>query len=131
MSQFGVQIHRKSRTKNLGNGKRKIKSRDKRRSEVGNYFSSTKFGENDKIKKIRRRGGKKTAILKKALSVNLLTKDGFKKVKIKTISESPDNKNFARQNIITKGTVIITEIGKAVVMNRPGRDGNVNAKLIE
>ena len=45
--------------------------------------------------------------------------------------ESKDNRNFARQNIITKGTIINTDMGKAVVTNRPGRDGAVTAKLVE
>ena len=37
---------------------------------------------------------------------------------------------FSRQNIITKGTIINTDMGKAVVVNRPGREGTVIAKLI-
>ncbi|MEA1999387.1 MAG: 30S ribosomal protein S8e, partial [Euryarchaeota archaeon] len=37
---------------------------------------------------------------------------------------------FARRNITTKGAVIETELGDAVVTNRPGQDGIVNAKLI-
>ena len=69
-------------------------------------------------------------MLKKAGFANLLTKDGYKKAQIKGVLESPDNRNFARQNIITKGTVISTEFGNAVVLNSPGRDGAVNAKLI-
>jgi small subunit ribosomal protein S8e len=32
---------------------------------------------------------------------------------------------------MTKGAIIETEIGKAVVLNRPGREGTINAKLIE
>jgi small subunit ribosomal protein S8e len=68
--------------------------------------------------------------LKKVLFANVLTKSGYKKAKITGVVESKDNRNFARQNIITKGATIITELGNAVVLNRPGREGSVNAKLI-
>ncbi len=135
MSQFGIQVHARSKTKKFGNGKRKIKFRDKRRSEVGNYFLATKLAdakrEANSTKTVRRRGGTVTTVLKAAAFVNLLTKNGYKKVRILNVTESRDNRNFARQNIITKGTVLTTEIGKVIVTNRPGREGNVNAKLVE
>ncbi|MCL5442299.1 MAG: 30S ribosomal protein S8e [Candidatus Marsarchaeota archaeon] len=130
MSQFGVQLHRSSKTKHIGNGKHKSKFRDKRKSEIGNYFSATKLADKNDVKTVRHRGGNFTAVLKKAGFANLLTKEGYKKVQIKGVLESPDNRNFARQNIITKGTVISTELGNAVVLNSPGRDGAVNAKLM-
>ncbi len=135
MSQFGKQLHSGSKTKRYGNGKRKVKFRDKKRYEIGNYFSATKLTDAKKDKDvtsdIRRRGGKVTAKLKSAAFANLLTKSGYKKVRIKGVLESKDNRNFARQNLITKGTVINTDLGKAVVVNRPGREGSVNAKLVE
>ncbi len=131
MGQFGKQTHSRSKTKKDGNGKRVIKSRDKRRSESGNYFTATKLAEANVTDGIRHRGGMVTAVLKKAGVVNLLTKQGYKKVAIKGVLESKDNRNFARQNIITKGTVINTELGKAIVINRPGREGCVNARLVE
>ncbi|MDE1857245.1 MAG: 30S ribosomal protein S8e [Candidatus Micrarchaeota archaeon] len=129
MSQFGIQLHRRSKTKRYGNGKRVITARDKRRSEIGNYFSATKTGAADDGKTMRRRGGAMTFVLKKALYANVLTKEGYRKVKITGVVESRDNRNFARQNVITKGAVISTELGNAVVLNRPGREGTVNAKL--
>ena len=135
MSQFGVQMHVRSKTKKFGNGKRRLKFRDKRRSEIGSYFSATKLADAKKeanvTKSVRHRGGRLTTVLKAAAFVNLLTKEGYKRVRILNVTESKDNRNFARQNIITKGTVLTTELGKVVVTNRPGREGNVNAKLVE
>ena len=134
MSQFGKQIHGKSHTKKTGNGKKKIKFSDKKRSQIGNYFTATKLAdaktENNVTKRIRRRGGDVSNVLKHAAFANLLTNEGYKKVRIKGVLESKDNRNFARQNIITKGTIINTELGKAVVLNRPGREGSVNARLL-
>ena len=79
---------------------------------------------------VRRRGGKAGVRLKKIAIANVLTKDGYKKAKITGVVESKDNRNFARQNIITKGCKISTELGNAVVINRPGREGSINAKLV-
>ncbi len=130
MSQFGVQLHRSSKTKGSGNGKRKIKSRDKKHSEIGNYFSATRMSDENVMRDVRRRGGRLTKVLKRAGYANVLSNGSIKKVKIKGVLESRDNRNFARQNIITKGTIINTELGKAEVTNRPGRDGIVNARLV-
>ncbi|MBD3310777.1 30S ribosomal protein S8e, partial [Candidatus Woesearchaeota archaeon] len=52
------------------------------------------------------------------------------KSKIKTIMESPANRHFVRRNIMTKGTIIETEAGKARITSRPGQDGTVNAVLV-
>jgi len=130
MSQFGVQIHTKADTKRSGNGTKKLKFRDKKRSEVGNYFSATKMSDANVVSAVRRRGAGVGTKLKRAGFVNLLTKDGYKKAKITGVLESKDNRNFARQNVITKGALINTDLGKAVVMNRPGREGAINAKLV-
>jgi len=53
-----------------------------------------------------------------------------KLAKIITVKNNPANSFFARRNITTKGAVIETEIGDAIVTSRPGQDGIVNAKLI-
>ena len=128
---MGIQIHKRSNTKMSGNGRKNIKFRDKRRSEVGNYFSATKFSDSNINLSVRRRGGKAGVRLKKIAIANVLTKDGYKKAKITGVVESKDNRNFARQNIITKGCKIsTTELGNAVVINRPGREGSINAKLV-
>ncbi len=54
----------------------------------------------------------------------------YVQAKIKTITENPANRNFVRRNIITKGCVIETDLGKAKVTSRPGQHGIVNAVLI-
>ena len=130
MSQFGSQLHSKSGRKLYGNGKLKKKNRDKKRYEMGGYFASTKLGEENTINKVRGRGGIVKNKLKYVAYANLLIGKNYKKVKINSIIESKDNRNFARLKIMTKGTVIDTEAGKAVIVNRPGREGMVTAKLL-
>ena len=131
MSQFGSQFHGRSHRKGLGNGKVLTKFRDKRRSECGGYFTETKVGEKAELRRARGRGGSFKNKLKHAGFANILTKGGYKKAKIIGVIESPDNRNFARLGIITKGTIINTDLGKAKVLNRPGQDGSINAALVE
>ncbi len=131
MSQFGSQFHGKSERKRAGNGKVKGKARDKRRSEIGGFFASTRLAEADHAKKVRGRGSTSKNKLQYAAHANLLTEHGYKKVKITAILESKDNRNFARLKIMTKGSVIDTEAGKAVITNRPGKEGSITAKLVK
>jgi small subunit ribosomal protein S8e len=129
MSQFGSQFHGKPYRKKEGNGKIKKKNRDKRRSENGGFFANTRLAEANTLKAVRGRGKNIKNKLQYAAFANLLTDKGYKKVKINAILESKDNRNFSRLKIMTKGSVIETDSGKAIITNRPGRDGSINARL--
>ena len=52
-------------------------------------------------------------------------------VEIKKVVDNPANRNFVRRNIITKGALIETALGKARVTSRPGQEGLVNAVLVK
>ena len=65
-------------------------------------------------------------------SVNIVGKDKkTKKVEIKNVLETPSNRFLARQNIITKGTIVETGIGKVKITNRPTQDGVLNGIFVE
>lgn len=49
--------------------------------------------------------------------------------KILRVKKSPANKDYERRGVITKGAIIETEAGEAVVTSRPTDDGVVNAVL--
>ncbi len=49
------------------------------------------------------------------------------KSKILRVKKSPANRDYERRGVITKGAVIETEAGEAVVTSRPTDDGVVNA----
>lgn len=49
--------------------------------------------------------------------------------KILRVKKSPANRDYERRGVITKGAVIETESGEAVVTSRPTSDGVVNAVL--
>ena len=52
-------------------------------------------------------------------------------MEIKDVLENPANPHYVRRDIITKGAIVITDIGKARITSRPGQHGVVNAVLIE
>ncbi len=54
-----------------------------------------------------------------------------KKSKILTVVENPADPHFVRRNVLTKGAIIETELGRARVTNRPGQSGSIDAVLLE
>ncbi len=52
------------------------------------------------------------------------------RVEILDVEENKANMDYQRRKVITKGTIIKTTQGQAVVTNRPGQDGVLNAILI-
>ena len=86
-----------------------------------------KLGQ-DKRKTLRVRGGNKKTFSLKAKFINIPSK---KKVEIKNVLETPSNRFLARQNVLTKGTIVETEFGKVKITSRPSQEGVVNGILIE
>ena len=81
---------------------------------------------------VRTIGGNKKVKILRDETANVYDSKAKKyvKAKIKAVVENPANRNFIRRNIITKGSVIDTEAGKARVTSRPGQDGTINAVLV-
>jgi small subunit ribosomal protein S8e len=52
------------------------------------------------------------------------------KTEITSVVENHANIHYVRRNIINKGAVIETKLGKARVTSRPGQSGAINAVLI-
>lgn len=120
----------RSRRKETGSLYKSFKK--KRLAQVGREPSMTKIEDKTRAKLIRKRGGDHKKIIFATNVANLLDKKTkkFEKVKIIGVVDSPSNRNFIRRSIITKGSVIDTEKGKAKVTSRPGQDGTVNAVLV-
>ncbi|RLF78854.1 30S ribosomal protein S8e, partial [Thermococci archaeon] len=111
-------------------GGRIILARKKRKRELGRESAFTRVVEDKEERKIiRTYGGNRKVRLVKALYANVFDNGKGKKVKILSVVENPANRQYVRRNIITKGAIIQTEIGKAIVTSRPGQDGVVNAVL--
>lgn len=104
--------------------------RKSRKYEQGGEFTETQVGEKDIRKQDSRGKGKKNRV--KHIDTANLSKDGeTEKVEITAVLENTANPDFVRRDIITKGTIIDTEDGRARVTSRPGQDGSVNAVLLD
>ncbi|MFH1787286.1 MAG: 30S ribosomal protein S8e [archaeon] len=111
-------------------GGKYIKNRKKKSYEIAGQKRVVKKGE-EKRKTKRTLGGNKKTMTLKTKFVNVKSEDKTSKVEIKNVLETPSNRFLARQNIITKGTILETEIGKVKVTNRPSQEGVVNGILAE
>lgn len=112
------------------------KRRKKKLYEIAGQKTIVKLSDKEKRKSKRTRGGNKKMLLLNAQFVNVKLSSGksgnkIKKVAIKNVIETPSNRFLARQNVITKGTILETEIGKVRVTNRPTQEGILNGILVE
>jgi len=108
------------------------KHRDKRKYELGGPPTMTKLGEEEGRRVDRTYGGNFKVRLRVASYINVATKDGtVKRAKILDIVETPENPQYARFKIISKGSIVKTSIGLVKVTSRPGQDGVLNGILIE
>ena len=88
-----------------------------------------KIGEK-KTKLLTGRGKTKKLVSFSNNIANVMAKGKSKKSAIKNVLETPSNTFLARQNILVKGAIIETELGKAKITNRPSQEGNVQAELL-
>ncbi|MCK9308292.1 MAG: 30S ribosomal protein S8e [Methanoculleus sp.] len=106
-------------------------SQGKKRSEIGRAPAETHIGEERK-KIVRTFGGNQKV---RALRVDYATVANpatgeTHKAKIETVEANSANPNYVRRNLLTKGAIIKTDLGRARIVSRPGQDGVVNAVLL-
>ena len=114
-------------------GGKKERHRKKRKYELGRPPTLTRLSSVEERKLIRVRGGNYKVRLKKAVYVNVAIPDEkvVKKARILEVVETPANPQYARFNILTKGTIVRTEYGLVKITSRPGQNGVLNGVLIE
>ena len=106
------------------------KSRKVRKYERAKQPRKTRVGEEKGIK-LRGIGGNIKYVLLSTNKANITEKNGKSKVaKIISVIETPSNRFWARANLLCKGAIIETDMGKAKITNRPTQEGSVNAILI-
>ncbi|CAN5883123.1 30S ribosomal protein S8e [soil metagenome] len=113
-------------------GGRIIPNRTRRKYEIDRYPNEPTVGETKNI--IRRvRGNNVKVAFKFAEFANVNDKDTKKttRVKIIRVTKNPANKDYERRGVVTKGSILETELGLARVISRPGQDGVVNAIIIK
>ncbi len=125
------QYHKPSNKRvSSGTGGRRRAFRDKESAHLGGVFAATKVADADSKVMVRQRGGKTRPKIKKISSINVVIGKGSKKAKIIRVLKS-HNPEYVRMNIITKGAIVETELGKVHVTNRVGQDGVVNGVLVK
>jgi small subunit ribosomal protein S8e len=112
-------------------GGKYIKQRKKKKNELAGQRRIVKMSDTEKRKSSRIMGGNKKTYLLKAKFVNVRDNGKVSKLEITKVIETPSNTFLARQNIITKGTIIETSKGKVRVTNRPTQEGSVNGVLLK
>ena len=113
-------------------GSRLISAEKKRLANMGSKPSSTKV-ENRKLRTKRSLGGHIKNFLLSENKINVIdpkTKKA-KITEISTVLESPANRHFVRRNIITRGSIVETKLGKVRITSRPGQEGSINGILLE
>ncbi|MEM3713032.1 MAG: 30S ribosomal protein S8e [Thermoproteota archaeon] len=117
--------------KRKNTGGKKNPYRSKRKYEMGRPPILTKIGDENETKKVRTRGGGlKVRVVQAAYANVAVEKDKVVKAKIIDVVDNPANREFARMKVITKGAIIKTEVGNAIVTSKPGSDGVINARLV-
>ena len=120
-------LHKRKRT-----GGKKRPWRKKRKFELGSFPTETKLGPVERRNVVRRRGGNLKVRLLEARRANVADPGTgeTRTVEILRVLKNPANVDYDRRGVITKGTIIETPLGPAVVTSRPGQDGVVNAVLL-
>jgi small subunit ribosomal protein S8e len=118
------------RSRRAASGKYLHHARKKKKRELGGEFAETKMGPLRKASGRTFGGNSKMKLLRDS-HVNVATKEGIKRVAFSSVLENEASRHFVRRNIITKGAIVQTELGKARITSRPGQDGVLNAVLIE
>ena len=76
-------------------------------------------------------GGQYKQTLLSTKIINVSDKKGKTQVvELVTVVENPANPNLVRRNILTKGAVVETKLGKVRITSRPGQEGTVNGVLV-
>jgi small subunit ribosomal protein S8e len=105
--------------------------RSRRAFEKDGYAAETLLGASQSYKR-RMRGGSLKTSLKFADYANIVDSSSKKiqKAKITRVLKNQANRDYERRGVITKGALIVTELGNARVTSRPSQDGVINAVLV-
>ncbi|KZX15384.1 30S ribosomal protein S8e [Methanobrevibacter filiformis] len=118
-------------TRKASGGRRRA-NRGKKKFELGREPAETRLGDK-RLRKIRTRGGNEKLRLALNNKINVVDTNNQKSqtLEILNVIENKANPNYVRRNIITKGAVVETNVGKVKVTSRPGQDGVINGTLIQ
>lgn len=104
----------------------------KRKYELGSPPTLTRVSVEEHRRVERVYGGKFKVRLRETVYVNVALPDGAtKKVKVLEVVETPENPQYAKSSIVSKGSLVKTELGLVRITSRPGQDGVLNGVLVK
>jgi len=106
------------------------KYRGKKKFQQGGNPVLTKIGELRRKVEATLGGNTKSKIFTENKAI-INTGKGTITADILDVIETPDNPNYVRRKIMTKGSIINTSQGKAKITSRPGQSGVIQAVLIK
>jgi small subunit ribosomal protein S8e len=118
-------------SKRTKTGRRIRTAQNKRRFEIGREVHLATIGA-EKRRPIRTRGNNNKSRILTADTAYVVDPQTNKitKTEIITVVENSANIHYVRRNIMNKGAIINTKIGKARITSRPGQSGVINAVLL-
>ena len=118
-------------SKRTRTGRRIRYARGKRKFEIGREKHFTTIGSTT-TKVVRTKGNNQKTQVKTSNIAYVLDPKTNKitKTDIVTVKENAANIHYVRRNIMNKGAIIETKLGKAKITSRPGQTGTVNAMLL-
>jgi len=117
---------RRSRT-----GRRIRYARGKKKFEIGREQLLPTIGPT-RLKKIRTMGNNRKTRAKTIDVAYVVNPENNEttKTEILSVAENAANIHYVRRNIMNKGAIIETKLGKAKITSRPGQTGTINAVLV-
>lgn len=112
-------------------GGRLRSARTKRKFELAGFPAQTKIDDKIMARTKRILGGNNKARVLATNIINVSDKKGkTQKTELVNVLENPANPHLVRRNILTKGAIVETKLGKVQITSRPGQEGSVNGKLL-
>lgn len=85
----------------------------------------------ERVKSIRSRGGTQKNVLLSGNVCNVIVDGKAQKTTIRNVIETSANVFLARQNVLVKGAIVNTDLGRAKITNRPSQEGQIQAVLVK
>ncbi|NQV91596.1 30S ribosomal protein S8e, partial [Candidatus Woesearchaeota archaeon] len=105
-----------AKSKRKASGGRYTSGQSKKHHELAGFPALTKLADEKRTKQKRTIGGNSKRVLLQGKEINVADQKGkTQKTEIVTVVENPSNPHLVRRNILTKGAVVETKMGKARV----------------
>ena len=111
--------------------KRPNRYRGKRRTEISSEKQFAFIDADRQTKVYRKRSGNTTVRVLKENMINVSDGSGkTQRVEMTNVVENGADPNYVRRNILTKGAIVETTLGRVRITSRPGMDGVICGVVI-